>query len=61
MIVVVTVEQRNKEARAYVDFVEKVAACVLGDNCVYIFEDQKTRRHIPSLLKNVSNVICACR
>lgn len=61
MVVVVAVEQRKKKERTYVNFVEEVASCRLGDNRVYIFEDQKTRRHIPRHLKNVSNIVRACR
>ena len=52
---------QRKKARAYIDFVEEVASCILGDDRVYVFEDQETRRHIPSSLENASDRICARR
>ena len=58
--VVLVVGKLTKKGRTYVDFIEEVAARGICDNGVYIFEDQKAGRHIPSLLEDTSDTPCAC-
>ena len=48
------------QGAAYIDFVKEVATRGVCDNGIYVLEDKKTWRHIPSLLEDHSDTICAC-